>query len=84
MLECMSLGVPALVTNQVSEDIIHGKTGYIYKNIDDFAHHLIEILENDDLRYELGKNAKKYVSEKHSWANATSIFDKQILELVKK
>ncbi len=84
MLECMSLGVPALVTSQVSEDIIHGKTGYVYKNIDDFAHNLIEMLENDDLRYELGKNAKKYVSEKHSWTNATSIFDKQILELVKK
>jgi len=72
------------VTSQVSEDIIHGKTGYVYKNIDDFAHHLIEILENDDLRYELGKNAKKYVLEKHSWTNAASIFDKQILELVKK
>jgi glycosyltransferase involved in cell wall biosynthesis len=84
VLECMALGVPALVANQVSEDIIHGKTGYVYKNIDDFAHYLIEILENDDLRYELGKNAKKYVLEKHSWTNAASIFDKQILELVKK
>lgn len=84
VLECMSLGIAALVTNQVSEDVIHGTTGYIYKNNNDFAENLIKILENDDLRHTLGNNAKKYVSENHSWVNAASIFDKQISKLIDK
>jgi glycosyltransferase involved in cell wall biosynthesis len=84
VLECMSLGITALVTNQVSEDVIHGITGYIYKNNNDFAENLIKILENDDLRHTLGNNAKKYVSENHSWVNAASIFDKQISKLIDK
>jgi len=84
VLECMALGIPALVTNQVSEDILHEKTGYVYCNANEFQVYLLKILENDELRHQLGNNAKKYVFEKHSWANAASIFDKNILKLTKK
>jgi len=82
VLECMALGIPSLVTSQVSEDVIHDKTGYVYNNIDEFQDFLLKLLRNDELRHQLGNNAQKYVIEKHSWINAASIFDEHILKLI--
>jgi glycosyltransferase involved in cell wall biosynthesis len=84
VLECMALGIPALVTSQVSEDVLHKKTGYVYNNVDEFQDYLLKLLGNDELRHQLGNNARKYVVEKHSWKNAAHIFDKNILKLFQK
>ncbi len=84
VLECMALRVTPLVSKQGSEDVVHGETGYVYSNDDEFQDYLIKLLENDKLRHELGLNSQKYVLEKHSWKNVASIFQKQICELMKK
>ena len=44
----------------------------------------IRVLKDDNLRYELGKNAQKYTIKKHSWNNVVTIFQKEILKLIKK
>jgi len=83
VLECMALGIPSLVSKQGSEDVSNENTGYVYTNDIEFQNYLIKLLENDELRYELGKNAQKYVLKKHSWTNVGTIFQKEILELMK-
>jgi glycosyltransferase involved in cell wall biosynthesis len=41
------------------EDVIqHGKTGYLANNLKEFENYVIELLQNEDLRFEFGNNAK--------------------------
>lgn len=82
VLECMGLGIPALISEQASEDIIHEKTGFIFKDSTQFHYYLKKLLEDDELRLHLGENAKKYVLEKHSWKNTATIFEKNIFSLI--
>jgi len=84
VLECMALEITPLVTNQGSEDVIHENTGFVYNNDYEFQDYLIKLLKDDNLRHELAKNAQKYTLKKHSWKNVVSIFQKEILELMKK
>ena len=80
----MALEITPLVTKQGSEDVIHENTGFVYNNDDEFQDYLIKLLKDDNLRYELGKNAQKYTIKKHSWNNVVTIFQKEILKLIKK
>ena len=43
----------------ISDVIKHGKTGYLSKNLVDFQEKAVKLLKDDDLRLEMGKNAKK-------------------------
>jgi glycosyltransferase involved in cell wall biosynthesis len=84
VLECMALGIPSLVSEQGSEDVSNGNTGFVYATDAEFQNYLIKLLDNDELRSELGTNAKTYVIKKHSWMNVGKIFQKEIMELIKK
>jgi glycosyltransferase involved in cell wall biosynthesis len=60
VLEAMSVGVPVLASDiagnrSVVED---GVTGFIYSDSDDFLAKAERLLLDEDLRFELGKNAK--------------------------
>ena len=37
---------------------MHGKTGYLANDLDEFKDNIIKLLKDDDLRAEFGKNAK--------------------------
>jgi len=84
VLECMALGIPPLISEQASEDVIHEKTGYLFKNSNEFQKFLTNLLEDDSLRINLGNSAQKFILEKHSWMNVSEIFEKQISLILKK
>lgn len=66
LVEAMSCGVPAVAFDCQCgpKDIVcHGKRGLVVKNgdIDGLAKAMMVLMENDELRKEMGKNAKKVV-----------------------
>lgn len=65
-LEAMSCGTPVVAVKEggVRETVIHGKTG-LHTERDEslFAKATLELLSNDEKRYEMSKNGMKYVKE---------------------
>lgn len=59
-IEAMAQGTPCVGANAVgiSNVIQHGKTGYLANNLDGFKDRVVELFKNDDLRAEMGMNAK--------------------------
>jgi glycosyltransferase involved in cell wall biosynthesis len=62
LLESMAQGTPCIGANSVgiSDVIKHGKTGYLSPNLDDFKNKVVKLFKNDDLRLEMGKNARLF------------------------
>jgi len=60
LIEAMAQGTPCVGANAtgISNVIQHGKTGYLANNLDDFKDKVVDLFKNDDLRAEMGKNAK--------------------------
>ena len=61
LLESMAQGTPCIGSNSIgiSDVIRHGQTGYLSRDLEDFKKKAVKILKDDDLRLEMGKNAKK-------------------------
>jgi glycosyltransferase involved in cell wall biosynthesis len=68
LLESMSCGIPVVATRVGGnpEVVVNGETGYLVKPGDasDFASHVVKLLQNRDLRKNMGEEARKRV-EKH-------------------
>ncbi len=60
LIEAMAQGTPCVGANAtgISNVIQHGKTGYLADNLDDFKDKVVTLLKDDDLRAEMGENAK--------------------------
>lgn len=84
VLECMAYETPAIVSNDASEDVEAGKTGLIFNTDDEFQKCILTLLSNDDMRLTLGKQARTYVLQKHSWPNVAKIFETHCLEIIEK
>lgn len=61
LIEAMAQGTPNIGANGYGiQDVIrHGKTGYLANNLNEFRDYTIKLFKEDDLRAEMGKNAKK-------------------------
>jgi glycosyltransferase involved in cell wall biosynthesis len=72
MLEAMASGRPIVATKNggPSEIITHGEDGYLVEPTDreELATALANVLENDDERERLGRNAHRKVVERYTWA----------------
>ena len=84
VLECMAYETPAIVSNYASEDVEAGKTGLVFNTDDEFQKCILSLLSNDDIRLTLGRQARTYVLQKHSWPNVAKIFETQCLEIIEK
>jgi len=62
LIEAMAQGTPCIGSNAIgiSNVIRHGKTGYLANDLNDFNDKVIKIFKEDDLRAELGINAKLF------------------------
>jgi glycosyltransferase involved in cell wall biosynthesis len=70
VLESSILGVPTVGPNikGLDEAIQNDRTGYLIETriVENFVSAVSTLLENPDLRNQMGKNAKNYVIEKHN------------------
>jgi glycosyltransferase involved in cell wall biosynthesis len=67
VIESAACGLPAIIyDNYESETVIDKKTGFIVKNHDEMFDRLGNLVNNDSMRIELGKNAIDY-AKKFDW-----------------
>ena len=67
--EANACGTPSIRGDVGTEDIIDGVTGILTSSYDEvqLAENIIMLLENAQLRIELGTNARKHVLEQYTW-----------------
>lgn len=71
VLEAMACSLPIVATNVggTPEVVIDNKTGLLVEpcNAEQLAHSILEILGNEKLGRQLGRNARLFVEKHHSW-----------------
>ena len=71
LLEAMALGKPVVASNipGIQDVITHGKDGFLFEagNVSQLKEYLELLLEDEDLRRRIGKNARKTVEEKYTF-----------------
>jgi glycosyltransferase involved in cell wall biosynthesis len=77
LIEAMAQGTPTVGSNScgISDVIRHGKTGYLANDLHDFKDRVVKLLKDDDLRAEMGRNAKK-VAEQYRISNVAKTWVK--------
>ncbi len=75
-LEAMSSGLPVIVTRVggMPSLVLNGINGFLVEPDEpkSFAEKVIELINNDSLRMEIGKNARETVVKDYSWENFVS------------
>lgn len=70
-MEAMSTGLAVVATpvGSIPEYIAHGKNGLLFprKNVSALAAHLETLLNNEELRAQLGANARRTMQEQYAW-----------------
>lgn len=69
ILEAMSMEIPCVVTKIVNEAIggTHGKNLFVAESIQEFVDLSIKLLQNEELRSQMGKEARSFVRATYDW-----------------
>lgn len=75
--EAMEVPVVATKVGGVPEVVLDGKTGILVepRNSDQLANAIIKLIENPALRYQMGKNGRRYVMKKYNWKDNAKIME---------
>ncbi|MGC8979529.1 glycosyltransferase, partial [Caldisericum sp.] len=80
LIQAMSYGVPIIISNtkSFSSEVEDGKTGLIFEdgNVKMLADKIKLMIENKELRQQLGKNAREHIFKEHSWEYVASKMSK--------
>lgn len=84
ILEAMSLGLPVVATDISAEGIeATQEQGLIRANtIEEYVHQIEKLFDNDEHRAQLGKNARSFIEEKHTWKSNVKIMIDEYSRLV--
>jgi glycosyltransferase involved in cell wall biosynthesis len=86
LLEASAMGVPSVATNVngIPDIILHSKTGFLVERTDikSYMKYAKELIENDDLATEMGKNARAHVVTNFSWKSIAKQYEKIFQSLV--
>lgn len=86
VLEYMACGVPPVITDigAAREIVENGVSGLLFEagNAEDLANKIMMLYKDRNLRTEIGKNAKKIVSEKFSYDRYIKEFEEYYLSLI--
>lgn len=77
ILEAMSMEVPVVTSTMGNEgvDAVNGKNIFVEDDPNMFALRVVKLLENEDLRKKIAKNARFFVREKFSWNSVVERMD---------
>jgi L-malate glycosyltransferase len=86
LMEAMSCGVPSIATNVEGnfELIQNGENGLLVplKNPEKLAESIVYLLENEELRSKIGRNARDYIVKNYDWETITDGFEKLYNQLI--
>ena len=76
ILQYLALEIPAVASpvGVNSDMIIHGKTGYLAKGMQEWIHYLSALIIQDGLRRQLGSSGRQYVQANYSVKSNSSNF----------
>jgi glycosyltransferase involved in cell wall biosynthesis len=86
-LESMSCGTPVVAVREAGyrETVIDGQTGYLVdRDIEDFAQALARVLDNPDLRNQMGIAGRQHMKNTWTWEHANSALEANMYRVVKK
>lgn len=70
-VEAQAMGIPVVATNVggVPEAVVHGVTGILVepKSEQDLAEAILRLIENPELRMQMGKAGRQHVLDKYDW-----------------
>lgn len=86
VLEAMAMGKPLVSTSLGSKgiNITNGENIIIADNPEDFAKHVIELLNDKQMRERIGTNARRFVVNNYSWEKMTNMLNNAFKEIVGK
>lgn len=78
LLEAMAQGTPCVGKNSfgIKDVIVHGKTGFLANNENEFADYLVKVLSDEELQQKLGKNALQEVTTQHKMSNVIPVWER--------
>lgn len=86
-LEAASCGVSVVASKLegVKDAVTDGKNGFLVEayNINEFVKTVNRLLDNDEKREEIGRNAREFSLENYSWNKIACVYSKNFLRLVK-
>ena len=84
ILEAMALGTPVVATSKGAEglDVIDGEHLLLANSPAEYAECVIRLLNDENLRLHLAKNARMLVQEKYDWGRALSDYSRLINAIV--
>lgn len=84
IFEAAQFGKPTVSLNlaAANELIVHGKTGFVANNLDEFSYYLQKLIEDEKLRNKLGNNALQW-SKTFSWEECARKWEKVLLKYAK-
>ncbi|MDD5431445.1 MAG: glycosyltransferase family 4 protein [Candidatus Omnitrophica bacterium] len=80
ILEAMAAGIPVISTSKGAEGlrVTNGENIIIADTAHEFVKYVLELVNNDELRCLLAKNARKLVEELYGWSSVTNNMQKVI------
>ncbi|PKL80343.1 MAG: hypothetical protein CVV25_04890 [Ignavibacteriae bacterium HGW-Ignavibacteriae-4] len=84
ILEALSMGLPVVATDMSAEGIDADESqGLIRANsIEEYSHEISKLFDDDVLRVELGKKARKFIEDNHTWKSNVKIMIVEYTKLV--
>jgi sugar transferase (PEP-CTERM/EpsH1 system associated) len=84
ILEAMAMELPVVTTSLALEgiDATPGKELMVADDPSNFARLVIQLLGSKDMREQIGRNARRFVLEKHSWEKNLSFLEELLYILV--
>jgi glycosyltransferase involved in cell wall biosynthesis len=84
ILEYMALGKPVISTSLGAEGIMveHDKNIILTDNMDEFAHQVVNLIRDIDLREKIGKNARELVVRRYDWSSIIKVLDNDVIRVL--
>ncbi len=83
VLESLSCETPVIRTQYSNNEIEHGKTGYLFEkdDTDKFQKYVIDLLNDEKLRIQFGKEGRKFIVENRSWKKFAELYENHLIKI---
>ena len=83
LLEAMAMNLPCITSNLANNALNaeHNKSVLIGENPNDYANHIVQLLDNKDLYQKIANNGFQFVKQNYTWQGSTSILEKLITKI---